>query len=97
MSKRGIVKAVISLIGGSCAGFTIEQVLKNYSTLLPTLTSKTKKIQFTIGSILLGAFVSDKISDYVDKTVDQVYDFMDDVRIARILNECEQEEEEEEE
>lgn len=73
MDKRKITKFALSTIGGMAAGTVVTLLIKQ--NIDPVKTSQ--KVATAIGGFVIGSYVQDKISDYIDGYCDSVFNQID--------------------
>lgn len=75
MDIRAVIKGVTSLVGSSCAGWAVEKFIKSY--LIPR--SDLQKWAIKIGAWSIGGLISLKVSDSLEKEVDNVFEVVDKI------------------
>lgn len=73
MDMRTVIKGVASLVGSSCAGWTIERFIRSY--MIPR--TNVQKWSIKIGAWVIGGLISAKASDYLETETDQVFEIVD--------------------
>lgn len=76
--SRKIIKFAVSTTIGSCAGFVTRRLIDVVfeDEELATL----ENVQYTVGSIAIGAVVAEATGKYTDALVDEVCDFSDNIK-----------------
>lgn len=76
MDKRKITKFALSTIGGMAAGTVTALLIKQ--NIDPVKTSQ--KVATAIGGFVIGSYVQDKISDYIDGYCDSIFESIDKIK-----------------
>lgn len=71
VDKRQLVKAVTSAICGAGAWEVLSNAIKGTT---PSGIGFISKLGVSIGTIVLGSMLSDKVTEYTDNQVDNVFD-----------------------
>lgn len=85
MDKLKIVKGVANLITGASVGKVVDIFLKNNLPRQVVLDRK-ERIAVTIGSAIIGAYISSKCSDYVEEEIDNVVEAIEDIKSTVKIN-----------
>lgn len=66
-----IVKMVVDVVASGSVGLVIDNAIK---ATTPDNLNKIKKVGITVGSFILGSFVTDKVGEYVSEKFDECVD-----------------------
>lgn len=79
MDKLKIIKGIANLITGASVGKTVDIALKYILPCKDGLKT-SERVAITIGSGIIGAYLSSKCSDYVEEEIDSVVEAIDNIK-----------------
>lgn len=76
MNKREIIKTAATFISSMAVGTLTSMMIKNNA--IPT--KLTQKVAVAVGGFVLSDMISAKASEYVEKTIDDGFDMIDNLK-----------------
>lgn len=75
--KRDLFSKAVKFVAGTCTGTTTTALVKN---LLPETEKASTKIQFMIGSAVIGGMVAAGAREHTGKKVDEFFETIDNLK-----------------
>lgn len=85
MDKIKIIKGIANIITGASVGKTVDIALKYILPYKDSLKT-SERVAITIGSGIIGAYLSSKCSDYVEGEIDSVVETIDEIKSTVKIN-----------